>query len=597
MGEGRGEGQLRDNFYQDRTPTIERQFMNPNQTISLMKTPMPTYYPSPPDIEAIPAEQRQSPTSLLSPRPASSRGGGHGAAVALERGYVRSTSRCNFAMNGAPKHCPHPSAFAPAAAGLRHSRAPMRSIALAFGAAVMLFAGCTVGPNYSRPTIVTPTTWKETAVATNAPVLPPEWWTIFNDADLNALETQAVAANQDLKRAVARVTEARAIARVSKADLYPSLTERDGYTWTRYSENRDNQPLQRETDDFSSTFDLSYELDVWGRVRRNIEAANADYAAVATDLQVVLLTLTADVARDYQLLRSLDNERMVIEATIALRKDTLQLQQTRNQAGLINEVDVTRARTELANVEAELQAVTRRRAQVEHVLAVLCGQPPANFTVAAKATRIVPPEIPAGLPSSLLQRRPDVVAAEHNLEAANARIGVAKAAFFPTIKLTGAAGYASADLSTLVDWPSRFAQFGPSISVPIFQGGRNRANLKAAEARCEQNVATYRGSVLNAFREVEDSLSDLTTLAAQAEAVNRALASARDTVSLANERYQKGLTSYLDVVDAQREALKAERQDAQLRGERAVSTILLAKTLGGGWERPDAVQLAESTAK
>jgi multidrug efflux system outer membrane protein len=274
---------------------------------------------------------------------------------------------------------------------------------------------------------------------------------------------------------------------------------------------------------------------------------------------------------------------MVIEATIALRKDTLQLQQTRNQAGLINEVDVTRARTELANVESELQAVTRRRAQVEHALAVLCGQPPASFSVVAKATSIVPPEIPAGMPSELLQRRPDLVAAEHSLEAANARIGVAKAAFFPTIKLTGAAGYASADLSTLVDWPSRFAQFGPSISVPIFQGGRNIANQRAAEARYEQNVATYRGSVLNAFREVEDSLSDLSTLAAQAEAVNRALVSARDTATLANERYQRGLTSYLDVVDAQREALKAERQDTQLRGERAVSTILLAKALGGGW--------------
>jgi multidrug efflux system outer membrane protein len=450
----------------------------------------------------------------------------------------------------------------------------------------MMFAGCAVGPNYSRPTVTTPTTWKETAVATNASVLPPEWWTIFNDAELNTLETQAVTANQDLKHAVARVTEARAIARVSKAELYPGVSAGGSYSWNRLSENSANAPLQdREFDAYSGSFDLSYELDIWGRVRRSVEAATADSAAIATDLQVVLLTLTADVARNYQLVRALDNERTVIEATIALRKDTLQLQLTRNQAGLINAVDVTRARTELANVEAELQSVTRRRAQVEHALAVLCGQPPANFTVTAKATRIVPPEIPAGLPSELLQRRPDVVVAEHNLEAANARIGVAKAAFFPTIKLTGAAGYASADLGTLVDWPSRFAQFSPSISVPIFQGGRNIANLKAAEARYEQNVATYRGSVLNAFREVEDSLSDLTTLAAQAEAVNRALVSARDTATLANERYQKGLTSYLDVVDAQREALKAERQDAQLRGERAVSTILLAKALGGGWER------------
>ena len=184
----------------------------------------------------------------------------------------------------------------------------------------------------------------------------------------------------------------------------------------------------------------------------------------------------------------------------------------------------------------------------------------------------------------MLQRRPDVVEAEYNLEAANARIGVAKAAFFPTIKLTGATGFASADLATLVNWPSRFAQFGPSITVPIFQGGRNKSNLKAAEARYEQNVAIYRGSVLNAFREVEDSLSDLSTLAVQGEAVNRALASARDTAILANERYQRGLTSYLDVVDAERVALQAERQDIQLRGQRAAATILLAKAVGGGWQ-------------
>jgi len=459
--------------------------------------------------------------------------------------------------------------------------------ALGFGAlalAGLLFAGCAVGPNYTRPTVAAPTAWKENTTTNHALVLPNEWWTVFHDHELNAIEAQAFAANQDLKRAVARVTEARAIARVAKADLYPSVFAGGAYSHDRFSENRDNAPFKRDTDDFSTSFDLRYEVDLWGRVRRNVEAASAEFAATTTDLQVVLLTLTADVARNYQLLRSLDNERLVIEATIALRKDAVQLQETRYKAGLINEVDVTRARTEQASVEAELQAVRRNRAQIEHALAVLCGQPPANFNIAAKLASITPPEIPAGLPSALLQRRPDLVEAEHHLEAANAAIGVAKAAFFPTIKLTGAAGFASADLGTLVNWPSRVAQFGPSISVPVFQGGRNTASLKAAEARYEQNVAAYRGSVLNAFREVEDSLSDLSTLAVQGEAVNRALTSARDTTTLAQERYQRGLTSYLDVVDAQRAALQAERQDVQLRGQRAVSTILLAKALGGGWE-------------
>ena len=457
-------------------------------------------------------------------------------------------------------------------------------ISLASGVLLVVIAGCAVGPNYKRPSVATPTQWKESAVATNAPVLPQEWWTIFNDEELSHLETQAVSANQDLRRAVARVTEARALARVSKADLYPNITGGTSYSWNRLSERSANPPFQDVNfDDFGGSFDLSYELDIWGRVRRTVEAANADAAAVATDLQVVLLTLTADVARDYQLLRSLDNEKIVIEATIALRKDELQLQETRYRAGLINEMDVTRAQTELANVQADLQGVERRRAQIEHALAVLCGEAPVNFSVAAKATRVVPPEIPVGLPSSLLQRRPDVVEAEQDLQAANARIGVAKAAFFPTIMLTGKAGYASADLGTLVDWPSRFAQFGPSITVPVFQGGRNLANLKAAEARYEQNVATYRNSILNAFREVEDSLSDLRTLAMQAEAANRAVVSSRDTFMFANERYQKGLTSYLDVVDAQRAVLQAERLDTELQGQRAVATVLLAKSLGGGW--------------
>jgi multidrug efflux system outer membrane protein len=450
----------------------------------------------------------------------------------------------------------------------------------------ILFSGCAVGPNYLRPTVASQAGWKEGATATNAPVLPPEWWKIFNDAELTSLETQAVAANQDLKRAVSNVTEARAVARVSKSELYPNITAGASYSRNRLSENSATaSPQNLDFDSFSGSFDLSYELDVWGRVRRSVEAANADVSAAVADLQVVLLALTADVARNYQLLRALDNEKLVIEATIALRKDAVQLQETRNQAGLINEVDVTRARTELANVEAELHAILRDRAQVEHALAVLCGQPPASFSVTAKATSIVPPEIPAGLPSELLQRRPDVVEAEHSLEAANARIGVAKAAFFPTIKLTGAAGYASADLGALADWPSRFAQFGPSISVPVFQGGRNRANLKAAEARHEQNIASYRGTVLKAFREVEDALSDLSTLSAQSAAVNRGLLSARNTAALANERYQQGLSSYLDVVDAQRTSLQAERQETRLRGQRAVSTILLAKALGGGWER------------
>jgi len=468
-----------------------------------------------------------------------------------------------------------------------------RPIFLAIGASLALLAGCAVGPDYKRPTVSAATTWKEGKVTTNAAILPEKWWNIFNDAELDSLQNQAVAANQDLKRAVARVGEARALARASEADLYPNLSSSGGHSLNRTSENVERAPRRNfEYEEHYRQLELSYEIDAWGRVRRSIEAGKAELAATATDMQVVLLTLTSDVARNYFLLRSLDREKEVTQATVALRRDTVQLQQTRNQAGLINEVDVSRARTELANVEAELHSITRSRAQVEHALAILCGKAPSEFTISSASKTVVPPEIPAGLPSSLLERRPDVVEAEHKLHAECARIGIAEAAFFPTFKLTGYGGGATADLGTILSWQSRFWSLGPSIHFPIFEGGRNQANLNAAKARYEQSIASYRGTVLNAFREVEDSLSDLSTLAAQGGAVSRALASARDTATLAAQRYEQGLTSYLDVVDAQRAALQAERTEVQLAGQRAMSTVLLAKALGGGWQRPDAQQLA-----
>lgn len=463
-----------------------------------------------------------------------------------------------------------------------------RLILLGLGVLLAALSGCAVGPNYSRPTVASPATWKEAAVQTNATVLPAKWWTIFDDAELDTLEMQAVAANQDLRRAVARVAESRALARVSEADLYPSLSVSGGHSINRASENTAHAPLRDlEYQEHYRQLELGYEIDVWGRVRRSIEAGKAELAATETDMQVVLLTLTSDVARNYLQMRSLDHEKEVTRATLDLRRDTVGLQETRYQAGLINEVDVTRARTELANVEAELHALTRNRTQLEHALAILCGRAPAEFSLASMPKTVMPPHIPAGLPSSLMERRPDIVVAEEKLHAECARIGIAEAAFFPTIKLTGYAGGATADFGTLLDWSSRFGSLGPSIHVPIFEGGRNQANLNAAKARYEQSMASYRGTVLNAFREVEDSLSDLSTLAAQSEAVSRAVASSRATASLANDRYQQGLTSYLDVVDAQRAALQAERTEVQLRGQRAVSTILLAKALGGGWCRSE----------
>ncbi|MFO1498253.1 MAG: efflux transporter outer membrane subunit [Verrucomicrobiota bacterium] len=445
-------------------------------------------------------------------------------------------------------------------------------------------AGCAVGPNYSRPATPAQAGWKESTATNNLAKLPSTWWQIFQDAQLSALERQAIDANQDLRRAVARLSEARAMARVSAAELYPSLSAGAAYSRERLSDHRGDLPFHNvETDDFSTSFDFNYELDVWGRVRRSVEASRADAAAAASDVEVVVLTLTADVARHYYQIRALDGERVVMESTVALRRDAVRLQQTRNQAGLINEADVARAKTELANVEAELHSILRARAQTEHAPAVLCGQPPTSLSIAPLGHG--PARNPNGpsclTPGATSRYRRSRTNAGSRFRAH--RRG--QSSLLPHHQLTGAAGLASADLGTLVDWPSRMWSAGPSIHLPVFEGGRNRANLKAADARYEQSVASYRATILNAFREVEDALSDVGALAAQTEAVQRALLSARDTAALATERYQRGLSNYLDVVDAERIVLQAERQATQLLGQRAISTILLAKALGGGWER------------
>lgn len=480
----------------------------------------------------------------------------------------------------------------------------MKTISFAARALVLggaLSAGCALGPTYSRPTVAMPTTWKESEVAlTRSAIevaLPSAWWTIFNDPDLTALEDQVVAANQDLQRAAARVKEARALARISEAESYPNVALSASQSRFRTSANRRSATgtphPSFQARDHVAQFELGYELDFWGRIRNANDAARADAASVAEDYQVVLLALTADAARHYYQLRTLDAEKRILDASLELRRDAVRLQQTRSQAGLINEVDVSRAQIELANLEAEDYAVTRQRARIEHALAVLCGRSPSGFTVARSVAAFPLPEIPAGLPSSLLERRPDLAAAEHQLEAAGARIGVAKAEFFPQFSLTGAAGFASGDLSSLLQGDSRLWSFGPSVHLPIFQGGRNRANLAAAQARYDQSIAAYRSTVLNAFREVEDTLAELNTLTAQEDAAHRAWLAARDTAALAAERYQKGLSSYLDVVDAQRSALVAERLTTQLRGERTISTILLAKALGGGWQRAASPSLVQ----
>jgi multidrug efflux system outer membrane protein len=450
----------------------------------------------------------------------------------------------------------------------------------------------TVGPDYKNPTNAVSASykaaelgaWKEGRPLDNVP--KGTWWEVFDDASLNELESQALQSNQNLKAAVARVEQARATARVARSELLPNLNLDPSFNRQRYSPNQQPSFGNITANTFHVPLDLSYEIDLWGRVRRGFESARADAQASLADFYNVLLTLQGDVAQNYFALRSLDAEIATVTGTVDLRHEQVRLVRSRFEGGIGNELDVARAETELATTEADAASLAARRAQLENALAILVGQNPSGFHLAAgtaKNWNPQPPGIPAGLPAELLERRPDVAQAERQLAAANARIGVAKAAFFPVVTLTASGGYLSGEVESLFKWDSRVWSMGPSVSLPIFAGGRNRASYKRAQAAFGEDVARYRQQVLVAFGEVENSLSSMRHLAEQSAAQVRAVTSARRSADLATERYRSGLVSYLEVVDASREALQAERANAQLSGQRLVTSVQLIKALGGGW--------------
>ncbi len=329
-------------------------------------------------------------------------------------------------------------------------------------------------------------------------------------------------------------------------------------------------------------------MDLWGRVRRGFQGARADAQASLADYYSVLLTLQSDVAQNYFALRALDAEMATVTSTVSLRQEQVRLVQSRYDGGIGSELEVAQAKTELATTQAEAAQLARRRDVLENAIAILAGNNPSVFHLPASAAtgwNPPPPAIPAGLPADLLERRPDVANAERQLAAASARIGVAKGAFFPVLTLTGSGGYVSGDLDSLFNWDSRIWSIGPSLSLPIFAGGRNRANYKRSQAAFAEATAVYRQQVLVAFGDVEDSLSGIRHLADQAEAQERAVVNARRAADLASDRYRSGIVSYIEVVDADRDVLSAERANAQLAGQRLIAAVQLVKALGGGWEQ------------
>jgi multidrug efflux system outer membrane protein len=462
----------------------------------------------------------------------------------------------------------------------------------ALGIAAGILAGCAVGPDYQRPSTSAPAAYRENApwkqAAPRDAMPKSSWWSIFDDPNLDRLERDAVAANPDLRAALDRVDEARATARIDRAAFYPALSLDPTPSRTRYSGNREAQTdspvLAYTTNSFDLPIDLNYELDLFGRVRRAYESARAEAEAQAADFQNVLLSLEAEVAQDYFTSRALAAEQSLLDQTVQFRKDALDLVDKRRVGGASSDLDVAQAEAELATVQSEALAVAQSRAELAHALAVLTGCEPESFSLDPTPLHGDPPAIPAGLPSELLERRPDVGQAEREMAAASARIGVAKAAFFPRIDLTAYAGLNSAALNTLFHSNSEEWTVAPLISLPLFEGGRNRADYERAKSAYDEAAATYRSRVLTAFRDVEDGLSDLRYLAAQDEALGRAADAARRAADLSNLRYREGATDYFEVIDAERTALEAEREAVELRGRRFAASVFLVKALGGGWE-------------
>lgn len=458
--------------------------------------------------------------------------------------------------------------------------------------ALVAAAAAAIGPDYQRPTVAAPLAWK--TAATPADALPRgDWWKLFNDATLDDLEARALNANQNLAAAAARVEQARAAAGLARSNYFPSIGVRPSFDRSRTSETTDNRFPVAESSTYRGALDAVWELDLFGRVRRLNESARADASASAADFENVRLALTAEVAATYFSLRGLDRELALVSDGVALRRKALDLVASRRSNGAATDFDLARAETELASTEAESSALANRRAALQNALAILLGAPAPDFQLSALDSQLsAPPSVPAGLPSELLERRPDIAAAESALAAANARIGVAKAAFFPAISLTGSFGYASGDVDRLFNADSKLWSIGPSLYLPIFQGGRNRANLARSRAAFEESVAQFRQRVLVAFRETQDALTATQLLAEQAAAQERAVAAARRARELAQTRYDAGYVNYFEVLDAQRTLLAAERAATQLGAQRLVNSVGLVKALGGGWSRETAVASA-----
>ncbi len=479
---------------------------------------------------------------------------------------------------------------------------------IAIVGALICAGACASAPQYEPPKAAMPPSFKEapppdstlglvwSSAQPQDDRLRPKWWEAFGDPTLNALEERVPVANPTVAQAAATFRAARAALREAGADLYPTVGVTGAASASRPSANRtETRTVQGAAGatatvstvgtvtDYLIESDISYEPDLWGRVHDAIRTSAATAQASAADLQNTLLSLQADLAVDYVSMRGIDVEiRLLTDATTSYSR-ALQLTTNRHDQGIASGADVAQARAQLETTRVQATDLSIARAQLEHAIAVLTGRPPSALSLDMTDATLAPPVIPIALPSELLERRPDIASAERRAAAANAEIGVAHAAFFPTLTLTGSAGLESAAISTLIDWPSRLWSLGAAMAETVFDGGRRRAATDEAVANFDVSVAAYRESVLTAFQQVEDNLVALRVLADEAEEQRAAVDAARQSLAIANNQYEAGIASYLNVITAQNVALTSERDAADLQTRRLTASVELVKALGGGW--------------
>ena len=467
---------------------------------------------------------------------------------------------------------------------------------LFFAVCACLLAGCTVGPKYTKPPVPTAPAyseqppksftesqgWKQAQPADTT--LRADWWQIFGNPELNGLEEQINPSNQSLKAAEARFREARALIQLNRSGLYPTISTAPSITTNRESQNTPTGFVNGDYGDYTLPIDVNYELDAWGRVHRSIAAAREETQASAGDVETIRLSLHAELAIDYFELRSLDAQKKLLDETLVAYQKALDLTQHRFDGGLSSRAEVAQARTQLETTRAQDIGVGVARATFEHAIAILMGRTPEGLALAAVPLNTTPPVIPVGIPSQLLERRPDIAAAERRAAEANEQIGIARAAFFPTLLLTATGGLEGNRPVNWLSWPSRLWAVGPQMAETVFDAGRRRAVSESATAAYDETVADYRQAALTAFQQVEDNLATLRVLEQQARAQRVAVEAAEQSLDLALNRYKGGLVTYLEMITAQSIALENQSTEVDILRRRMDASVLLIKALGGGWD-------------